>query len=212
MDWTVGRILWSSRHVSEPSRFEFLIQDLWSGNPDHWSALERVYKELRPFLVSRAYRCLGNETQACDAADEALTRVAQMLLEDPAKFKNPSHLAGYLHLALTSKVVDSQRRGGRYVLPQDDQELQRIADEFGHRVATEAEGKSLNNSERDQLIRDALNSLKPVERLAVELFYLKEFSGEEAGEQMGVSHSAFRVRLMRAMGKLRKWASRRKAK
>jgi RNA polymerase sigma factor (sigma-70 family) len=197
--------------VSEPSKFDLLIQEMWLGEPDHWSALERIYKELRPFLVGRAYRCLGNETQAGDAADEALTRVVQLLLDDPAKFRNPSHLAGYLHQTLSSKIVDSQRRRGRYVMPQDDQELQRMADEFGHRVSAEAEGKSLSENERDQLIRNALNSLKPVERLAVELFYLKGFSGVEAGRQMGVSHNAFRVRLMRSMDKLKTWATRRRA-
>ena len=198
--------------MPEPSRFDELIQELWLGEPDHWSALERIYKELRPFLVGRAHRRLGNETQACDAADEALTKVAQIVLEDPTKFANPSHLAGYLHLALTSKIVDSQRRNGRYVLPEDDQALQQLADDFGQRVSQEAEGKNLTETERDRLIRNALDSLNPVDRLAVELFHLQEYSGKAAGEKLGVSHTTFRVRLNRAMTKLRKWANKGKAR
>lgn len=209
-DWTVRRIIWSARHVLEPSISQSLIQELWLGEPDYLSALERVFERLRETLKHRACARLGNETQAYLVAEEALIVVTRKLLNDPKYFKDSDHLAGYLYSALYSKIADLHRRERKYFQPEDDETLQRIADEFHQRVSSEADGKELTQEEREQLIRDALNSLEPLDRVAVEMAYLWEYSSKQGGKALGIDPGTFRTRVSRAITKLRNWATGRK--
>ena len=51
---------------------------------------------------------------------------------------------------------------------------------------------------------EALERLKPVERIAVSLFYFEDMSGQTAAAVMGKTYGGFRVLLSRALKKLRK--------
>lgn len=167
--------------------------------------MERIYPRLRPILVARAFRQLSNETRAADVADETLTRVLRLVIEERSKFEDSRHLTRYLLVTLASRIVDRRRHDTRYQEPVAESDD--ATDRFERMVASETDGADVSDQERDELIRKALNALSPLDRVAVELSYLKELSSEEAGITMGVSPMAFRTRLSRAMQTLRKWGT-----
>lgn len=61
--------------------------------------------------------------------------------------------------------------------------------------------------ERERILRDAINRLRPAMRRVVQLQTLEEHSLKEAAAQMGISVPAVKARLLRARAALRKFAA-----
>lgn len=154
------------------------------GVGDKRAAAELVRRHL-PRMVGLARRMLGNHAEAEDVAQEVFLRVwkhAGAWRPGQAKFET------WMHRVAMNLCLDRLRRSGRQ----------------GGEVSPETPDKrasatrALDDRQRRERVRDALQKLPERQRAALVLCYYQERSNIEAAEILGVSVDALESLLSRA--------------
>ncbi len=163
------------------------------GLPNREARLEEVYEELRPLLLSIAYRMLGSVAEAEDVVQEAFLRYQHVLAERPAEIDSPR---AYLSAVVTRLAIDQLRsaraRRERYVgewLPEpvvtEETPLE------GARYVEEADSLSL-------VFLLLLERLTPVERAVFLLHDVFDYRYDEIARIVGKSEENCRQLASRA--------------
>jgi len=163
------------------------------GLPNREAQLEEVYEELRPLLLSIAYRMLGSVAEAEDVVQEAFLRYQHVLAERPAEVDSPR---AYLSAVVTRLAIDQLRsaraRRERYVgewLPEpvvtEETPLE------GARYVEEADSLSL-------VFLLLLERLTPVERAVFLLHDVFDYRYDEIARIVGKSEENCRQLASRA--------------
>ncbi len=163
------------------------------GLPNREARLEEVYEELRPLLLSIAYRMLGSVAEAEDVVQEAFLRYQHVLAERPAEVDSPR---AYLSAVVTRLAIDQLRsaraRRERYVgewLPEpvvtEETPLE------GARYVEEADSLSL-------VFLLLLERLTPVERAVFLLHDVFDYRYDEIARIVGKSEENCRQLASRA--------------
>lgn len=170
--------------------------------------LERHRPKLRQLVAIRLDRRLAARVDPSDVVQESLAE-ANARLSDYVRDR-PLPFYPWMRRIAVDRIADACRRhlgaGRRSIKREEPAGLpgESVA-ELAHRLAASTSGPSarLHRQERNSRVRGALQSLPEKEREVLVLRYLEDLSTADAAAVMGVSESAIKMRLVRALQKLR---------
>lgn len=156
------------------------------GRPDE-GRIERLYLRHAPAATRLAYLITGDAHLAQDIAQEAFIRVTGRF----GHLRSPGAFDAYLRRAVVN-LCTSQFRHRKVERAYLEREARRPPPNVD----------SPTVGEHDEL-RSALRELPPRQRAAVVLRYYEDLSEQQTGEVLGISASAVRSLVLRAMTTLR---------
>lgn len=170
--------------------------------------LERHRPKLRRLVAIRLDRRLAPRVDPSDVVQESLAE-ANARLSDFVRDR-PLPFYPWMRRIAMDRITDAFRRhlsaGRRSINREERPELsgESVA-ELADRLAAPTSGPSarLHRAERNGRVRAALQSLPEKEREVLVLRYLEDLSTADVASVMGVSESAIKMRLVRALQKLR---------
>ena len=165
-------------------------------------AFEQLCEQATPRIYRTLCRITKNREDAEDALQEALMRAFMNL----ARFDGRSSFSTWLtRIALNAAFMKLRRGRLSREVAMDGPDLfgnEQSAYQFkDHAPNPEDEYAA---QERVQILRGALNGLRPRVRVAVETYQLQERSLKETAELLGISVAAAKGRLFQAKAALRK--------
>ena len=152
--------------------------------------LEAAFDEYHDALHRYVMRLIGDPDLAADAAQEAFLRLAQ---RPPRNFDN---LKAWLYTVATNYAYDSLKVARRRAAILEESPDRATIGDLGPAPDT-----SLEQQERGQTVRNALNQLRDKERTAL-LMRAEGFSYREIGKALDVSSNSVGVIAARALRKL----------
>lgn len=165
------------------------------------TALNELMERHAPKLFNYLIRCLQNEEDAADAAQEAFVRVYQ----NRAKFHPNQRFSTWLYAIATNLVKDRYRYRTRHPQLSLESENAATGDAFRENmpgdVATPSE--SIEAVERAAAVRAAVTELPEELRTPLILSEYEELSHAEIGEILKCSAKAVETRIYRARKQLR---------
>src|SRR3984885_1359652 len=166
---------------------------------EHVGELENVVSRYLPMFYKRAFRFLGNATDAEDAVQDALLSACRHL----GQFKGQAQLSTWLTAIVTNaaRMQIRRRRGGHLSLDQEQGEdgltfSERLPDSkpSPEEVCSTAEA-------RGQLV-EGVKQLSPKLRKAFQLRDIDGLTTKEAALVLGVPQGTVKAQLARARAKL----------
>lgn len=159
--------------------------------------MERHGKRLFHYLI----RCLKNEDEAADLAQEAFVRVYQ----NRANFNLRQKFSTWLYAIASNLVKDRYRWRSRHPNVSLDAENERDGETLhDHLTAPEADPSAgLLTNERAEAVRQAVAALPEGLRLPLVLAEYEDLSRAEIGEILGCTAKAVELRIYRARQQLR---------
>jgi RNA polymerase sigma-70 factor (ECF subfamily) len=165
-----------------------------------WGA---ILRENQSWLRRVLYARLGE----LEGVDECVQEIGLAAVRQSAPIRDLSKVGSWLYqLAIRQALLYRRKMGRKRNL------VQRYADRF---EPTESDDGAwdplvwLLDSERAQMVRDALGQLKDEDRQILLLKYAENWNYGQIAEHLGVSHSAVEARLHRSRQRLRKLIERR---
>ncbi len=155
------------------------------------AAFEGIVRRWQRPLVNLAYRFCRDRSRAEDLAQEAFVRAYRGL----RNWRRESTFSTWL-FALSANHYRSELRR----IPPVDVPLDRIAEPRGDARTSDA----LAASDRDRIVRRAVDSLPPRYREAVILFYFMDMNIAATAESLQVPEGTVKARLSRARELLRR--------
>lgn len=172
--------------------------------------VETLYERYGGYIYARALAILGNAHDAEDAVQELMCKVVAHLHKfheaDPVTVRSQLEIGIRVtaHHVSVSAYRKKARRWAREtsLIAETDAET---GEETVREIAdTENDPTELTiREEEGRAVRDALRTLSPDLRDAVNLVYFSDFSQAEAAKYLEISDSALRNRLFQAKKKLR---------
>lgn len=166
-----------------------LVRAAQKGDPAAMEDL--VERSYRP-AYTLALRLLGNPEDAAEATQEAYVRMVRGL----RRFREVGAFPTWLFRIVSNVCLTEMRRRSRRDLPVELEVLESPTDDPG------TEELALSRVFRAEL-EQALQTLPDAYRAVVVLRDVYGMSGEEAGQLLGISPGAVKVRLHRARRRLR---------
>ena len=160
--------------------------------------VETLYERYGGYIYARALAILGNAHDAEDAVQELMCKVAAHL----HKFHEADPVTVRSQLEIGIRVTARRWARETSLIAETDAET---GEETVREIAdTENDPTELTIREEEcRAVRDALRTLSPDLRDAVNLVYFSDFSQAEAAKYLEISDSALRNRLFQAKKKLR---------
>jgi RNA polymerase sigma-70 factor (ECF subfamily) len=165
---------------------EALFRRVQTGKRDAFAALVERYQS-RAFGV--ALRILGRRQDAEDAVQQAFLR----LYEARGRYDPKWRLSTWFYRILTNTCVDELRRR-RPLIPLEEWDGSSV----------ERPDRTLERSEREQLLQSALATIPPEARTVLTLYYGDGRSYQEIGAIRGVSVNTVKTHLRRGRLALRR--------
>ncbi|MDD9973024.1 MAG: RNA polymerase sigma factor [Candidatus Poribacteria bacterium] len=173
-----------------------LIQRILAGDDAAFACLVRKYQKR---VHALAWRKIGDFHIAEDITQATFLQVYRKL----ATLKNPSQFPGWLYV-ITNRCCLAWLRKKR-IQTQSVEEIDMAIAEgtsYSSYVATE-QAESAAVAKRE-LVKNLLAKLKESDRTVVTLYYFGEMTYEEIGEFLGMSADTVRMRVRRALQRLKK--------
>ena len=153
---------------------------------------QQLYVELinryKGYAFTIALKILQNRPEAEEAAQDAFIKAFHNL----AKFNRESKFSTWLYRIAFNTAI-SYKRKSKVIF----QSIETV------RITQRHEGEgNVEHDDRKKFIEQAMRKLNDADRLAVNLFYLQEFSLEEIAEITGTQANTVKVRLHRARQRL----------
>jgi RNA polymerase sigma-70 factor (ECF subfamily) len=153
------------------------------------SAFGHLVEQYQRPVFSLCYRMLGNSKEAEDAAQESFLRAYRNLKRYDA---NRSFATWLLSIA-SHYCIDQMRKRRLDTVSTDALPAEIIADHNAPNPEHE-----FRSREKEAMIQNLLNTLKPTDRAAIILRYWYQYSEIEIAESLKLSVSAVKSRLFRA--------------
>jgi len=168
---------------------------------DRLLELHRPY--LRRMVAVRLDRRLAARVDPSDVVQDAMLAAATGM--DDYLERRPLPFVPWLRGLAAARVNDAYRRHVRADRRSVDREYPPASEPFVERLvaATSSPSAGLRKRERAAQVRVALDLLPPRDREILELRYLEGLSTADAADTLGITESAAKVRLLRAMQRLR---------
>ena len=160
-----------------------LIDRILAGKQEPYARLVEHYKS---FAFTIALKVLNNRPEAEEASQDAFIKAFHYL----KNFNRQARFSTWLYRIVFNTAVSYKRKNKRVF----------SSIEY-HDTAGEAE-QSLEKDDRQAFVMQAMEKLNEADRLAIQLYYLKEFSLEEVAELMGQNMNTLKVRVHRARQRL----------
>jgi RNA polymerase sigma-70 factor (ECF subfamily) len=181
-----------------PSR---LIQQAKEGSA--W-AFEQILIRCQQKVFATAWRMLGNEADARDAAQEVFLRVHKYL----ASFRTGEDFAGWLYRIVINTCRDARRRNLRMNRQFASLETELEAGGCEALLSHHDHEADLIHSQQRALIQAALETLSEKERAAIVLRDLEGLSTAEVAKILGSSQTTVRSQISSARTKIKLYRDR----
>ncbi len=167
----------------------------------HDAALNELMERHAPKLFNYLIRCLQNEEDAADAAQETFVRVYQ----NRARFDPNQRFATWLYAIATNLVKDRYRYRSRHPQVSLEAENADTGNEFRENLPEQAPtpSESVQVAERAKAVREAVAELPEELRTPLILSEYEELSHAEIAEILKCSAKAVETRIYRARKHLR---------
>jgi RNA polymerase sigma-70 factor (ECF subfamily) len=160
-----------------------LIDRILDGKEDLYARLVDHYKS---YAFTIALKVLNNRPEAEEAAQDAFIKAFHYM----KGFNRQARFSTWLYRIVFNTAI-SYKRKSRQVFS---------SIEF-HDQAKE-ENSVLERDDKQLFVGQAMEQLNEADRLAIQLYYIKEFSLEEVAELMGQNMNTLKVRIHRARQRL----------
>ncbi len=158
-----------------------LIDKILAGDRQQYSILVDGYKS---YAFTIALKILGNRPEAEEAAQDAFIKAFQYL----NTFNKQAKFSTWLYRIVFNTAI-SYKRKNKPVF----QSIENTIVEYSDKA-----DKQMERDDKQHYVSKAMESLNEADRLAIQLFYIKEFSLEEVAETMGQNMNTLKVRIHRA--------------
>jgi RNA polymerase sigma factor (sigma-70 family) len=160
-----------------------LIDRILAGKEDQYARLVDQYKS---YAFTIALKVLDNRSDAEEAAQDAFIKAFHYL----KGFNRQARFSTWLYRIVFNTAI-SYKRKNRHVLASIE-----------HHDRAREENSSLERDDKQLFVGQAMEQLNEADRLAIQLYYIKEFSLEEVAELMGQNMNTLKVRIHRARQRL----------
>lgn len=189
-----------SSSIDSAARSEALAAGIADAATLDWG---QILRENQSWLRRVLYARLGE----LEAVDECVQEIGLAAVRQAAPIRDLSKVGSWLYqLAIRQALLYRRKMGRKRNL------LQRYADRFEPTESDEGVWDPLLwllDSERAQMVRQALGELKDDDRQILLMKYAENWNYGQIAEHLGVSHSAVEARLHRSRQRLRKIIERR---
>jgi RNA polymerase sigma-70 factor, ECF subfamily len=155
------------------------------GDPEAFTRLVEVYQSP---VYNLCYRMLNDASDAEDAAQETFLRAYQSM----KRYDNNRPFPTWLLSIAAHHCIDQIRKRRMSIVSIDDMPYTEISDD------APLPETSVSRVEERRRVQTLLETLAPVDRAAVVMYYWYEFSYEEISQALNLSLSAVKSRLHRA--------------
>jgi len=167
-------------------------------------AFEQLVIQESPRLFRVIVRILGDDDEAQSILQETFLQAFQRM----DTFRRESKLTTWLY-AIGINLARASLRKSRRLSSLEDQEVERMQPSFSRGMFVDSPvewdpGKMAELSDRQQLVRKAIEQLPEDYKAIVILRDIEEYSTDDVAKMLDISSGAVRVRLHRARGALRK--------
>lgn len=181
-----------SRAIAKEKELKALMRDAQGGNKGAYS---RLFQELQP-IVRKITRRQWTNASAADYDDllqEALLKIhAARATYDPDRPFMP-----WLKTIVMNQTIDFIRKQRR------QRTLSSLSDDIATNIVDDSAHNAFNRYEAASTVRKAVSALPRCQRSAIELLKLRELSLSEATDLTGMSASALKDSIHRALTSLR---------
>ena len=158
-----------------------LIDRILAGERNLYTTLVDKYKS---YAYTIAIKILENRPEAEEAAQDAFIKAFHYL----KGFNRQAKFSTWLYRIVFNVAISYKRKR-----KPDFQNIETSIIEYSERADHNSEQQDKNN-----FIAKAMDKLNEADRLAIQLFYIKEFNLEEVAEMMGQNSNTIKVRIHRA--------------
>ena len=158
-----------------------LIDRVLAGEKNLYATLVDKYKS---YAYTIAFKVLENRPEAEEAAQDAFIKAFHYL----KGFNRQAKFSTWLYRIVFNVAVSYKRKRRP-----EFQSIETSIIEYSERADTNAE-----QQDKNIYLNKAMNKLNEADRLAIQLFYMKEFSLEEVADMMGQNMNTIKVRIHRA--------------
>ncbi|RKU15069.1 hypothetical protein C6503_13945, partial [Candidatus Poribacteria bacterium] len=173
-----------------------LIQRILEGDDAAFACLVRKYQKR---VHALAWRKIGDFHIAEDVTQETFLQVFRKL----ATLKNPNQFPGWLYVITNRCCLTWLRKKRMQTQPLEEVDITMIEKTSYSRHVAEEQAESAAAVKRE-LVKNLLSKLKESDRTVITLYYFGEMTYAEIGEFLGVSADTVRIRVRRALQRLKK--------
>lgn len=187
--------------MNTPNPDELDVQDMSRLTAGHEAALNSLMERHSGKLFNYLVRCLQNEDDAADAAQETFVKVYQ----HRARFDPEQKFTTWLYAIAANLVKDRYRLRSRHPQVSLDAEIDATGDSFRESLPGNdaLPHERVQAAERSETIRRAVAALPEELRQPLILAEYEERSQAEIGSILGCSAKAVETRIYRARQQLR---------
>lgn len=158
-----------------------LIDRILAGERHLYATLVDQYKR---YAYTIALKILSNRPEAEEAAQDAFIKAFHYL----KNFNRQARFSTWLYRIVFNTAISYKRK--------NKHQFQNIEDSIvEYAVGADAQAEK---DDKAMFIGQALNKLNDADRMAIQLYYIKEFTLEEVAGMMGQNENTIKVRIHRA--------------
>ena len=173
-----------------------LIQRVLEGDDDAFACLVRKYQKR---VHTLAWRKTGDFHIAEDITQETFLQVYRKL----PTLKDPSQFPGWLYVITNRHCLAWLRKKRVQTQPLEEIDIA-MTEQTSYSKHIAAEQAESAAAAKRELVKNLLAKLKESDRTVITLYYLSEMTYAEIGEFLGVSAETVRIRVRRALQRLKK--------
>ena len=162
-----------------------LIDRILEGERDLYARLVNAYKS---YAYTIALKILENRPEAEEAAQDAFIKAFQYL----KGFNRTAKFSTWLYRIVFNTAISYKRKRR-----QQFQSIENSSVEYSVHADSQME-----KDDKQIFVAQAMDKLNEADRLAIQLYYIKEFSLEEVADMMGQNKNTIKVRIHRARQRL----------
>lgn len=164
---------------------EYLIIDqILAGDRQGYAELVNKYKS---YAFTIAFKILDNKPEAEEAAQDAFIKAFHYL----KSFNRQAKFSTWLYRIVFNTAISYKRKNHR--------QFQSIENSI---IEHPQETDSLEKDDKQVFVAQAMNKLNDADKLAIQLYYIKEFSLDEVAEMLSQNINTVKVRVHRARQRL----------
>lgn len=161
-----------------------LIDQIVAGDRQGYGELVNKYKS---YAFTIAFKVLDNKPEAEEAAQDAFIKAFHYL----KSFNRQAKFSTWLYRIVFNTAI-SYKRKNRH-------QFQSIENSV---IEHQQEADSLEKDDKEVFVAQAMAKLNDADKLAIQLYYIKEFSLDEVAEMLGQNLNTVKVRVHRARQRL----------
>jgi len=160
-----------------------LIDQILGGKQEAYARVVEAYKS---YAYTIALKVLSNRPEAEEAAQDGFIKAYQHL----KSFNRKARFSTWLYRIIFNTAISYKRKH------------KTVLESLEHHDRGSDQQDPLERNDKEVFIARALAQLNEADRLAIQLFYIREFSLEEVSEMTGQRVNTLKVRVHRARQRL----------